>query len=121
MMPLDCGFDKASEQRVGSQRFAFELRMELHGNEPRMVGDFNDFHQAAIWTGAGKSHSVCLELLPIQIVELVSMPMPFIDFIATVGLAGGAVPIKFAGWLPSRIVPPICVTFCCSSSKQITG
>ena len=32
------GFDEASEQRVGLERLRLELRVKLHGEEPRVVG-----------------------------------------------------------------------------------
>src|SRR5580704_9239381 len=40
--------DKRSEQWVRLKRLRFQLGMELYADEPRVVGEFDDFRQHAV-------------------------------------------------------------------------
>ncbi len=39
------GFDESVEQRMRDEWFGFEFRMELHGQEPRVIWQLDDFRQ----------------------------------------------------------------------------
>jgi len=61
--------DERGEQRMRFQRRGLELRMELAAQEPRVVGDFHDFHVDAIRRAAGDgrppaAQAQAAELLP---------------------------------------------------------
>jgi hypothetical protein len=62
--------------------------MELHGEEPGMAGELDDFDELAIGAGAGEGEAVSRELLAIDVVELVAVAMAFGDFFAPVRFAG---------------------------------
>ena len=51
-MPLR-GPHKRGKQRMRRQRLGFELGMKLAAQEPRMVGDFDDLHVAAVGRAPG--------------------------------------------------------------------
>lgn len=59
------------------RRFALKLGMELHCDEVRVAGQFDDFDQAAIGAESRKTDSVGFVLLPIHVVELVPVTVPF--------------------------------------------
>jgi hypothetical protein len=42
---LDSRFDEGGEEWMSRSWLALELRMELHGDEPGVVGQFDDFDQ----------------------------------------------------------------------------
>src|SRR3954470_22463990 len=42
------GADERREQRVRLERLRLELRMKLHADEPRMVGELDDLGQLAV-------------------------------------------------------------------------
>jgi len=42
------GFDETSEQRMGPQGFRLELRVELHRNVPRMIGQFDNLDKLPV-------------------------------------------------------------------------
>ena len=63
------GADERREKRMRFQRRGLELRMELAAQEPRVVGDFHDFHVDAIRRAAGDgrppaAQAQAAELLP---------------------------------------------------------
>ena len=82
---------------MGFQRLAFEFRVELDGNKPWMIGQFDDLDQASIGAGSGEADAIRFELLSILIVELVAMPMSLVDQICVVRFAGNAVAVQFRG------------------------
>lgn len=43
-------FNKTREQWMWRGRLRFELRVILHGHKPRMIRNFDDLRQAAVWT-----------------------------------------------------------------------
>ena len=77
----------------------FDLNSGWHctANEPGMIAQFHDFHQLAAGTGAGNVQAVGGELLAVLIVELVAMPMPFVDLRDCRRLVGSAAFDEFGG------------------------
>ena len=43
------GFDKRGEERVRPGRLRLELRVKLNRQVPRMIRDFGDFDELAVW------------------------------------------------------------------------
>ncbi len=62
-------------------RLRLELGVELHGQEPGMVGLLDDLDDRAVGARAGGDEAVLLEVLPIGVVELVAMAVPFVDLV----------------------------------------
>ena len=81
---------KAGEQRVRTGRLRFEFRMILHAHKPGVRGNFHDFHQSAVRAGAHHLHAAVDELLSVEIIELVAMPMAFGDIERSVAGGGTA-------------------------------
>src|SRR4051812_34140933 len=98
LMALERGGDEVAEQGMGASRFRLELGVELHGQEPRVVGYLDDLDEvAAPGAGAGGDQAVLLEGLAVGVVEFVAVPVPFLDQVLAVGLAGEAARGQDAG------------------------
>ena len=81
----DGRLDQAGKQWMGRRWLAFEFRVELNGNEPGVVGDFNNFHEALVGTGPGDDKPGLFKLLAVAAVELVAVAVAFGDLEAAVG------------------------------------
>jgi hypothetical protein len=82
---------------MGRDRLRFELRVALHGQEPGMARQLDDFDQLAVWTCTRDLHAVRAELLAIGVVELIAVPMAFVHFELAVGLVSKAAFGQLAG------------------------
>src|SRR5690606_12617604 len=82
------GFDEPGEQRMRPQRLRLELRVELHGQEERMVGQFDDFDKLAVKRPPGDTQPRLGQHLLVGVVELVAMPMALVDDLFAVELEG---------------------------------
>ena len=51
--------------------------MKLNRDEPWVIDDFNNFHKRIALTRCGKLQTVCFELLPKYVIELIAVAMPF--------------------------------------------
>src|SRR5207248_7797606 len=58
---LDRRLDEGGEQRVRLERAGFQLRVELHPDEPRMILVLDDLRQDAVGRHAGEPHAELLE------------------------------------------------------------
>src|SRR5262245_21992402 len=72
-------FDEGREERMRARRLRLELRMELHGEVPRMAGQFGDLDELAVGGASRDPQAVLGERLLVQAVELVAMPMALVD------------------------------------------
>ena len=70
---------KRGEQRVRLERARFQLGMELHADEPGMVGAFDDLRQQAVGRHAGEPQAVLLEPVAIVDVDLVAVAVALGD------------------------------------------
>ena len=82
--PRDRCFSSAAPMKPANsgcdgRRLRLELRMELHGHEPGMVGQLDDLDQRAVGAGAGDLQAVGRELLAVDVVELVAVAVPLGD------------------------------------------
>ena len=59
--------------------------MELAAQEPRVIGDFNDFHQCAIGGLAAENHAHIRKAFAVGIVEFVAVAVAFVDIGCFVG------------------------------------
>ena len=79
MNPLMRGGNETFEQRVRHMRLAQKFRVELAGNEKRVVRDLNDFHQLAVRGQPAEGKAGLLEFFAVGIVEFVTMTVTFVD------------------------------------------
>src|SRR5882672_12121528 len=70
--------NEAGEQRMAVARSRGEFRMELAGHEPRMIRQFDEFHQA-VGRESGKGHAGTRQLIQVMIVEFVAMAVPLVN------------------------------------------
>ena len=56
-----------------------EFRMELHGDEPGMIGNLDDFRQVLVGIGPGDREAGRLELSAILGIEFIPMAVPLAD------------------------------------------
>src|SRR5438552_10184483 len=73
------GVDEAGEQRMRAQRLRLELRMELHGDVPRMSRQLDHLHEFSVRRAAGNPQPFVGERLLVEAVELVAMTMALVD------------------------------------------
>src|SRR6476659_5529389 len=62
------------------ERSRFQLRMELHANEPGMIVILDDFRQDPVWRHTGKTHAPLLEAAFVGRVDLIAMAVALGDF-----------------------------------------
>src|SRR6266404_4331809 len=73
------GLDEGPEQRVRLGRLRFELRMALHRHKPGMVPQLHDLNQVAVRAGAGNQEAMLGELIPVLVIELITVAVPLMD------------------------------------------
>ena len=78
--------DEFSKERMRVERFRTEFWMELNGDEPGVVRELDDLDELAVRRFSGHEESMLREGLLIGPVELVAMPMPFVNDVAVVNL-----------------------------------
>ena len=71
---------------MGLRWFGLEFRMELDGHKPWVIGNFDDFHQRAIFAGGGNRQPGILKLLSIIVVEFVAMSVSLADLLAAIAI-----------------------------------
>src|SRR6185436_14902091 len=64
---------------MGARWPRLEFRMELAPHEPRMLLEFDDFHELAVRAQAGQAHAPLHELVAVLVGDLVAMAMPLAD------------------------------------------
>src|SRR5262249_57113215 len=77
---------KRSEQRVRLKRFRLQFGMELHADEPGMVGEFDNFRQHAVRRHARKSQPDRFQALLVPDIYFVAMAMALADLRTSVDL-----------------------------------
>ena len=79
------GFDKRGKQRMASARVGRELRVELAGEEPRVVRQFDGFDQAFASGRYAADNQACLfQRGNVVVVDFVAMAVAFADMFAAV-------------------------------------
>lgn len=69
-------------------RTGSEFRMKLDTNKPGMSAQFYNFDKVPLGISAGQAHRRRLKLLPVQIIEFISMPVSLLKVMELVGLLG---------------------------------
>src|SRR5205823_6294722 len=75
---------EAAEDRMAIERTGFELRVELAGEEPRMVGELDDLDEVLVWRQPREHQAFFFELPAKLVVELVAMPVALGDLLLAV-------------------------------------
>src|SRR3982074_295221 len=83
-LPGKAGFDKASKKRVWLRRLTLKFGMVLASDEIRVITQFDQLGQRAVWRRTGNLEPLFSHLLPVFHVELVAVPMPLKHFVLTV-------------------------------------
>src|SRR5437764_10550478 len=76
--PLMSRGDEPFEKRVRLVRFAVELRMKLAGDKEWVLRQLDDLNQLAIRSKAAEHKIRFSKPFAIGVIELVTMPMPFV-------------------------------------------
>ena len=83
---LQCGGDKALEQRVGAVRAALELGVELGTQVEVTARNLDSLDQAAVRAGACNDQALFLKLGAELVVELIAVAMALVDVQCAVAL-----------------------------------
>src|SRR6266581_472721 len=101
---LPAGTDEAPEERVREHRLRLELRMELAGQEIRVIRNLHDFHEATIGRLPAHPQTPLHHGVEICPVYLVAMTVPFADLRLSIGVVGLRARLEDAGPLPEAHV-----------------
>src|SRR5581483_6558461 len=72
-------FDERGEERMRPRRLRLELRVELHGEVPRVARQFGDLDELAVRRASGDAHPLLVERFLVHAVELVAVAVPLVD------------------------------------------
>src|SRR5262249_54832252 len=73
------GLHERGEQRVRLRRLRLELRVELHGEIPRVIGQLGDLDELAVRGAPRDAQPALGERLLVEAVELVAMAMALVN------------------------------------------
>src|SRR5664280_667995 len=93
--------DEPIEERVRPLGAALELRVELTGDEPGVILQFDDFDEAPGRRLAGQHHTGSLEERTVSVVDLEAMAVPLVNELRAIdhgGLRAGGQP----GWIQAQ-------------------
>src|SRR5688500_2077052 len=78
--------DETPEERMRLVRLALKFRMKLRRDEKGMRRDLDDLDQLPVGRRAAQDESGVLEIVAVFIVELVAVPVPFVNHERAVNL-----------------------------------
>lgn len=96
-LPIKRRADKAGEQRMGFVGPGFQLRMGLGGDEPRVVRQFDHFHDPPVGGQAGEHHAVGGQCLAVVVVHLIAVAVALGDLLFPVEGIGLGMLVQHAG------------------------
>ena len=76
---VDGGLDERGEQRVRRERLRLQLGVELHADEPGVVGHLDDLGQAAVGRHAGEAQARRAQAVDVVDVDLVAVAVALAD------------------------------------------
>src|SRR5262249_10659442 len=82
------GLDEGDEQGMRAVGPRAQLGMELHADEPRMLGDLHHLDEIASGIASGDREAARDEILAELVVELIPVAVALLDHVGAVGLAG---------------------------------
>src|SRR5947208_3552626 len=80
--------DEAGEEGMGGPGPRPELRVELPGDEPRVIGQLDDLHETFLRPHPRDPEAVLLEERPVLVGDLVAMAVALLDLPRAVDLRG---------------------------------
>src|SRR4051812_35480198 len=80
--------DESGEQWMRTRRTRLELGMELAPDEPRMLGELDDFYKLAVGRQSAESQPVLHEQIAISIRHFVAMPVPLAHLCYSINFGG---------------------------------
>src|SRR5262249_12461770 len=87
---VERGLDERGEERMRIPGARAELRVELAGHEPWVIGQLDDLDELLVRPDAGDAEAPLLERVEIVVVDLEAVPMPLLDHALPVRSRGGA-------------------------------
>jgi hypothetical protein len=108
-LPVQRRRDQAGEQRVRLGRSRAQLRVRLGGHEYGCTDRSSSMNSTSSWSGDRplNTRPGGLQLVAVRVVHLVAVAVPLLDRRSAVQAADDRTVGRFAGYRPSRIVPPI--------------
>src|ERR1700682_163251 len=91
------GRDEVPKEWMWTVRSRAEFRVELRGNEPRVVTQLDDFHQTVVGRCAREDHARLPHRLTVGVVELEAMPVSFVHDRLAIGLRRQRAGLQLAG------------------------
>ena len=87
LLPLDRGADQAREQRVRSGRPGPQLGVRLRGDVVgvHVAGQLHELDEVVVRRGPREHEAGLLELVAVDVVDLVAVPVPLLDQVLAVG------------------------------------
>src|SRR3990172_9470669 len=82
--------DEGGEERMRLPRPGAQLRVELAGHEPGMVGELDDLHELLLGPEARDPEAVLFQVLEVLVVHLEAVAVALLDDPLPVGPGGGA-------------------------------
>ena len=95
--------------------------MELDAHVPRMVRKLHDLHQTVIRIDAGYAHASFGDLFEVDVVELVSVTVPFVDLLLAIRRISERILVEAARIAAQPHGAPMFVMFFCSGIRSIYG
>lgn len=84
------GGHESAEERVRMARPRLQLGMELHRDEPGVVGNLEHLDQTVLGADPGEDHPPLLQRGAVGVVELIAVPVALLDQLLPVGSEGAA-------------------------------
>src|SRR3989304_2975122 len=92
-------------------RLRFEFRVELSSEKPWMIFDFYYLNEIFLRIQAAYDHSCLYEIIPVEIIEFISVTMAFTYPGALISLTGSRVRHKDAGISAKTHCPALILSF----------
>jgi len=101
------GPHKRPKQRVRIPHRGSVLRVELHAQEPALVGQLHDLDQVRIGVHAAEAHALLQQLVAEDVVHLVAVAVALLHPIGPVDFVGARAVLDAAVVLPEAHRPPL--------------
>src|SRR6476620_8717852 len=85
---LETSADERGKQRMAAARRRGEFRVELAGNEPRMLRDLDHLAKVFVCRNARDAHSRIHQVWNIAVVDFITMTMAFHDRFGAIDMSG---------------------------------
>ncbi len=90
------GFNKFAKERTRAVRAAFELRVKLHADHPRVIGSFAYFNQITFGVYARNDETRLYQSVAVGVIEFVAMAVALPNRFGAVRFFGERTRLYFA-------------------------